>query len=250
LVVNLEGKDPDDAFSSVPYEKGFIFLYHLETVLGKEKWDKFIPHYFRIFARKSLDSDDFKTAVIDFFSSDPTAASTLRSLDWDTWFYAPGLPEQPNFDTSLVDICYALATKWESLTQAASDKSEKFKPHPSDICSWSANQLVVFMEKVQEFESSLSKDDVRLMDTEYGFSKSKNVELVSRFYEIGLKARDEEVYEPTAELLGKVGRMKFVRPLYRLLKEVDKALAVKTFEKHRDFYHPICRSAVEKELFG
>lgn len=73
--------------------------------------------------------------------------------------------------------------------------------------------MVVFMEKVQEFETSLSKDDVRLMDKEYGFSKSKNVELVSRFYEIGLKARDEDVYEPTVELLGKVGRMKFVRPL-------------------------------------
>lgn len=69
------------------------------------------------------------------------------------------------------------------------------------------------MEKVQEFESPLSKDDVRLMDKEYGFSKSKNVELVSRFFEIGLNAKDEDVYEPAAELLGKVGRMKFVRPL-------------------------------------
>lgn len=69
------------------------------------------------------------------------------------------------------------------------------------------------MERVQEFENSLSKEDVRLMDKEYGFLKSRNVELVSRFFEIGLNAKDEEVYEPTAELLGKVGRMKFVRPL-------------------------------------
>lgn len=69
------------------------------------------------------------------------------------------------------------------------------------------------MESVQEFKNPLSKDDVRLMDKEYGFSNSKNVELVSRFFEIGLIAKDEDVYEPTAELLGKVGRMKFVRPL-------------------------------------
>lgn len=73
--------------------------------------------------------------------------------------------------------------------------------------------MVVFMERVQEFKNPLSKDDVRLMDKEYGFSNSKNVELVSRFFEIGLIAKDEDVYEPTAELLGKVGRMKFVRPL-------------------------------------
>ena len=44
LIIDLKGKDPDDAFSSIPYEKGFTFLYHLEKLLGKEKWDKFIPH--------------------------------------------------------------------------------------------------------------------------------------------------------------------------------------------------------------
>ena len=58
------------------------------------------------------------------------------------------------------------------------------------------------------------------------------------------------MYAPTAELLGKVGRMKFVRPLYRLLEKCDRDLAVKTFEKNKDFYHPICRQIVEKDLFG
>jgi hypothetical protein len=43
-VIDLKGKDPDDAFSSVPYEKGFVFLYYLEKLIGKAKWDKFIPH--------------------------------------------------------------------------------------------------------------------------------------------------------------------------------------------------------------
>lgn len=44
LIVDLKGKDPDDAFSSIPYEKGFNFLYRLEKLIGKDKWDKFIPH--------------------------------------------------------------------------------------------------------------------------------------------------------------------------------------------------------------
>lgn len=44
LIVDLKGKDPDDAFSSVPYEKGFNFLFHLENIVGKSKFDKFIPH--------------------------------------------------------------------------------------------------------------------------------------------------------------------------------------------------------------
>ena len=44
MIPDLKGKDPDDAFSSVPYEKGSTFLYHLEKLIGKAKWDKFIPH--------------------------------------------------------------------------------------------------------------------------------------------------------------------------------------------------------------
>lgn len=34
LVPDLSGVDPDDAFSSIPYEKGFALLYYLETLLG------------------------------------------------------------------------------------------------------------------------------------------------------------------------------------------------------------------------
>ena len=37
---------------------------------------------------------------------------------------------------------------------------------------------------------------------------------------------------------------------FRQLNEVDRELAVETFEKNKDFYHPICRGLVEKDLFG
>lgn len=66
---------------------------------------------------------------------------------------------------------------------------------------------------MQEFKNPLKVDDVHLMREKYGLAKSQNVEIVSRYLAVGLRANDEDVYEPTAELLGKVGRMKFVRPL-------------------------------------
>ena len=34
LCPKLDGVDPDDAFSAVPYEKGFNLLYYLETLVG------------------------------------------------------------------------------------------------------------------------------------------------------------------------------------------------------------------------
>lgn len=244
LIVDLKGKDPDDAFSSIPYEKGYTFLSYLEKQIGKEQWNKFIPHYFTTFARRSLDSYDFKANLLSFCESDATATAALNNVDWDAWFYTPGLPPKPDFDTSLVDICYDLAARWEET------KSDKFEPHAQDIKGWTANQIVVFLNRVQGFATSLDKQATQAMGTTYGFAKSSNVEVVARYFQIALKARDESIYNPTAELLGNVGRMKFVRPLFKQLNEANRALAMETFEKNKDFYHPICRAMVEKDLFG
>ncbi len=92
--------------------------------------------------------------------------------------------------------------------------ADAFGPSTKDIEGWTANQVVVFLEKVEGFNTPLSKENSQLMAKRYNFMESKNVEVVSRYFRVGLKARDEAVYQPTAELLGKVGRMKFVRPLY------------------------------------
>jgi leukotriene-A4 hydrolase len=86
----------------------------LEKLIGKPSFDTFIPHYFKTWSRKSLDSYDFKATLLDFFKPDAAASKALSSVDWDSWFYKPGLPPKPDFDTRMVDECYALASKWES----------------------------------------------------------------------------------------------------------------------------------------
>ena len=48
------------------------------------------------------------------------------------------------------------------------------------------------------------------------------------------------------------GRMKFVRPLYRALRDSPcagaKETAISTFVENADFYHPICRKMVASDL--
>jgi leukotriene-A4 hydrolase len=248
LIVDLKGQDPDDAFSSIPYEKGFHALYQFELLLGKDKWDSFIPHYFDTFKFKSVDSYDFKSCLIDFFANDTDANKKLEAFDWDKLFYAPGFPTKPEFDQSLVKKCYELADKWQQLVSSSS--SSDFTPHSSDIDGWVANQSVVFLERVQEFAEKFTPEQIHLLGHTYGFTDSQNIEVLSRYLNAGLMAKAKETYQPAADLLGKIGRMKFVRPMYRLLEKADRELAVKTFEANRDFYHPICRQMVEKDLFG
>lgn len=194
-----------------------------------------------------MDSYEFKATLLDFFSGDSTASKHLEELDWDSWFYKPGFPPKPDYDTSMVDECYALADRWHALN--AGDTKD-WAPNKEDISSWMANQTVVFLERVQTFDKPLSPQLVEKMGSVYEFEQSKNVEIVSRYLVVGLKAHAEAVYKPTADLLGKVGRMKFVRPMYKGLLDCDKKLAKATFEKHRDFYHPICRNMIEKLFEG
>lgn len=242
LIPNLKGQDPDDCFSSIPYEKGFTFLYRLEKLIGKEKWDKFIPHYFSTWQRRSVDSYEFKATLLDFFASDKEASRKLNDLDWDEAFYKPGFPEKPDFNTELADMCYVLADKWQALNEGKTD----FKPSKDDIKHFMANQSVVFLEKVQTFSKPLSPELVELMGDVYDFSSSENVEVVSRYFVVGLQAHAKSVYEPTAKLLGRVGRMKFVRPLFRELMKCDMDLAKRTFEENKETFHPICRGMIEK----
>ena len=239
LIVDLKGQDPDDAFSSIPYEKGFHALYQFELLLGKDKWDSFIPHYFDTFKNKSLDSYDFKSCLVDFFAKDSEASKKLDKFDWDKLFYAPGYPPKPDFDQTMVKSCYELADKWHALLSSSS--STDFKPRESDIKGWVSNQSVVFLEKLQSFSDKFSPENVRLLGATYGYTTTQNIEVLSRYLNIGLMAKAPETYHPSADLLGRIGRMKFVRPMFRLLNAADRDLAVKTFEKNKDFYHPICR---------
>ncbi|KAL6866204.1 Leucyl aminopeptidase yscIV [Amphichorda felina] len=240
LIIKHDNVDPEDVYSQVAYEKGFHFVYYLERVVGREHFDKFIPHYFEKWSGKSLDSWEFRDTFMDFFNNygDEGIKKKISEINWEDRYYATGLPPKPEFDTTMVDQCYSLAEKWED---------ETFQPSAKDVENLNSNQKIVFLGKLQQGKP-LSAERANLLGKVYDFGSSRNVELKSAYYLVAIKAQDTACYQGAAELLGQVGRMKFVRPLFRELNKVDRALALKTFEKLKDFYHPICRGMVEKDL--
>ena len=113
--------------------------------------------------------------------------------------------------------------------------------------SFTANQKIVFLDKLQE-SGPLPVERAQLLGKVYDLIASKNVELKSSYYRVALDANDPTCVYGVAELLGQVGRMKFVRPLFRGLNRVSRDLALDTFNNNKDFYHPICKGMVEKDL--
>ncbi|SEI36977.1 YALIA101S16e00452g1_1 [Yarrowia lipolytica] len=250
LVVDLKpngGADPDDAFSSVPYEKGSTFLFFLETEIGQAKFDPFVKHYFKHFRYKSLDTYQFIDCLFDFYANDKEVTDKLNAIDWEKTLFAPGLPNKPKFDTTLADECYSLASRWKDASDASAFSAK-------DIASFNSSQMVVFLITLSEYEGkdgfswANKKELISNMGDIYSLANSSNPEVIAKWYSIAILAKVESEYPKLADWLATVGRMKFVRPGYRALNSVDPKLAKETFEKNKDFYHPICRDMVSKDL--
>lgn len=184
LVLPIGDKDPDEAYSSVAYEKGFNLLMALERRVGKGKFEDFFKAYIKEFARKTLTSDDFKTFFLKYFAQNPA----VQDIDWDRWLYEPGMPpETPDFDRSLAEASEQLADGWVDF-----DRNDTAAP-TADIKSWSSNQITCFLDalQVRTAEQPLKCSTLTEMDAHYNFAHSKNAEILFRFCQISIASEDE-----------------------------------------------------------
>src|SRR5689334_4195533 len=60
LRTHLDGIDPDDVFSEVPYEKGYLFLRATEEAVGRAPFDRFLRAWIAEFRFGAVDTDDFR----------------------------------------------------------------------------------------------------------------------------------------------------------------------------------------------
>jgi leukotriene-A4 hydrolase len=83
LVPDLSGVDPDDAFFSIPYEKGSTFLWYLEELVGgPEKFEPFLKAYYEHFMHQSIKTDQFKSFFLSHFSYNPSVSSIGHRLGY------------------------------------------------------------------------------------------------------------------------------------------------------------------------
>ncbi|KAK1634037.1 peptidase family M1-domain-containing protein [Colletotrichum phormii] len=243
LVLEFEGKRPDDIMSKISYEKGYTFLCYLEKTVGREKWLKFVPHYFRTFYGAAVDSTQFKDCVVDFFSLDAAATLALSRVDWQSWLHKPGAPPKPEFSSELYKKALELADRWNSLST-----DSLFKPSSDDVKGWTVGQVLLFLDLLIESPQPVPARYCKCLDDLYDVGKSGNLEAVTRYLRVALRAGDHGVLKQTEEVLGQTGRMKFVRPLFKELLSVDEGLALELFEKYEDFYHPTCLRLIRNLL--
>lgn len=246
LVPDLKGIDPDDSFSSVPYEKGFAFLYYLESLVGgPEVFDQYLRAHVEHFKYKTITTDDWKNFFLSYFDKQ-VKEGLLDEVEWDKWLYSPGMPPHtPSYDTTLSATCHSLADKW-----AKASVSEISQFQSSDLDEFSAKQTQEFLDKLLQQQSPLPSEHLKTMETVYQMNSKKNAEIRFRWQKLCLKSNHEDIFQHVVKFVLEQGRMKFVRPLYRELYKCSKSqqIALDTFKQNKHVYHKIASSMIEKDL--
>lgn len=243
LVPTLSDIDPDDAFSSVPYEKGFALLYLLETIVGLNKMKGYLRSHVENFKYKTIDSNEWKEFFLQHFEKE-NDDGLFANIDWDKWFYSPGMPPyQPQYDVSASSACSSLAERWSQCNEDTEFTVDEFEALSSTQGQEFLNQLLN--------KPPLSVNVLKKLETVYKMKERANSEIRFRWLRLALKGKYVDVYPHVVQFLLEQGRMKFVRPLYRELYNCDgdgKKLAMDTFIANKGIYHGIASTMIAKDL--
>jgi len=254
LVVDLGGgADPDDAFSRVPYEKGFACLVHLERCAGgPAAFEAFLrDDYLPRFAYGAVTTADFVAAYRGAF---PAAAA---AVDWQAWLHAPGMPPvdvAAGYDTALCDASDAAAMAWHTADVLGTGTPAAAGGWPAPCAFASSEQLVAFLERLAELRAAtpLALPAVRALDAAYALSGARNAEVRAAWLRLRVGAGDVDCLAAAEAFLTEQGRMKYLRPLYRQLRRSKapqlRAAAADIFARARGAYHPIAAKMVAQDL--
>lgn len=235
LLLHLDERDPDDAFSNVPYEKGRLFLVWLENEVGRERLDAFLRGYFEEYAFQSLTTDEFREYLWDNLLDD----SDLSREAVAQWLTGPGLP-----DSAVVPESPAFAAIDQTRARwlegdVAADAIE------SD--AWSVHEWLYFLNNMPV---ELDRLQLAELDEAFALTESSNSEIAHSWYRIAIRNDYQPAFNPLRNYLRRVGRRKLVLPLYEDLAKTERGrtFARLVFQEARGGYHPLTTSSVAAAL--
>jgi leukotriene-A4 hydrolase len=227
LRTRLDGIDPDEVFSLIPYEKGYAFLRALEDQAGREAFTRWLRSYIEAFRFQSITTDDFEA---HFRRALP---GVLEAVDAPRWLDGEGVPETAP---------RAASQRLDALIQRAGEV-----PDDATATAWSATEWQLYLESVPQ---PATVERCRVLDERFALTRSTNHEVLVAWLVLALRAGFIEVVPRVEEVIASVGRMKYLRPLYAALAadERTRPVAIEAFERLRAGYHPIARQVVESLL--
>ncbi|MGC1521176.1 MAG: M1 family metallopeptidase [Steroidobacteraceae bacterium] len=226
LAIDLRDRDPELAFSDVPYQKGRLFLSFLEAKFGRERFDAFLHAYFDHFAFQSITTEQFndylQANLLDRFPGIVTRDQVL------TWEHAPGIPADAVLPTSGVFGPVDQAREaWLAGTLAAKKLG----------LDWVTQQWLYFLNNLP---AALHSAQLADLDEAHGLTRSQNAEIEQSWLKIVIRNNYQPSYPRLEEYLKAIGRRKLIVPLYAELMKTPAGteFAKRVYAKARPGYHP------------
>ncbi|WP_224366199.1 M1 family metallopeptidase [Hyalangium versicolor] len=224
LRTHLTGIDPDDVFSQIPYEKGYLMLCAMEAAAGRPAFDAYLRKYIDTFRFQALTTEDWVAFT------ERELPGVLGKVNAEAYLNQPGIPSGAPSPRS---------SRLEEL-----QRLKGTVPSREEVKEWTPAEWQLFLEWLP---TSTPRDTLRALDERFQFTKSRNSEVLLSWLLAALRVHYAPALERTEQFLGEVGRMKYLKPLYSLLhaSKEYRPKARELFQKYGERYHPIARQGIE-----
>ena len=238
LAVDLRGRDPDDVFTSIAYEKGSLFLYELELAVGREAFDRFLLDYFDEFAFRSISTEEF----LDYLERTLVAeqAESVSMARVREWIFEPGLPRgAPVPRSEAFSDVEPVRNRWLSGRIAAED---------IDTSRWTYHHWKHFLDGMPE---QLRHDKLEDLDQAFQLTAAANNEIAFSWLRIAIRNGYEPAFGRLEEFLMTIGRTKFIGVLYEdMMTAGMDEMALEIFTAAKPTYHPLAAKEIESTIRG
>lgn len=234
LKVDLEGRNPDDGLTAIPYDKGYFLLRLIEETVGRENWDEFLNEYFNEYAFQVMTTEVFLDVINrKLLSKDTAWANAIRINEW---VHEGDLPSNCPMVTS---------TKFEIVDEELAAFNEG--NYDLETEGWVTQQWMYF---IRELPNELSLDQMKSLDQNFSFTESGNSEIKSAWFEKVIPNNYTYADNEVQEFLVNVGRRKFLVPIYRAILESEAGIdrAKKIYKIARPNYHAVSSETLDKIL--
>lgn len=154
-------------------------------------------------------------------------------------------PVIPDYDLTLLKGCNELKEKWVNWNE-----SEPIPLTAADFDNLVPDQKIYLFQQILDLKQPQPISKLKEIEKVFKLTNVKNMEIRFRWLRICLQAHWEEKIQNALDLVNEVGRMKYVRPIYRDLYAWDKARerAVENFKVNRNSMMHVSAYTVAKDL--
>ena len=225
LKLNLTNRNPEEGLTDVAYEKGFLLLRLIEESVGRKQFDYFLKKYFHENAFKVIDTERFvKYLNINLLDKHPNAKKKIRLNDW---IYGPGIPKNcPKVKSKKFDVVEESIKSFLKGYPLENIKTQQ----------WTSHEWLYFLRHLPE---NLDHNELNKLDYTFGFTSSGNAEILNAWFQHTIPSGYIQADNKVEDFLLKVGRRKFLKPLYEALHKKNPENAKRIYKNARPNYHSV-----------